>query len=84
MEHDALEKKTVNQLWEGDLDAFAEELEKVWAKEETERLKHGGVKNEGKKGKRKAPAKKPAAIKAKNNRNEPENEPMSANKVKKP
>ena len=34
------------------------ELDKVWAQEEADRLKHGGVKNEGKNKRRKAPAKK--------------------------
>ena len=57
-EHDILQGKHIHQLWNDDLDAFAEELERAWAKDEEERLKHGGVKNEGKKGRRKAPAKK--------------------------
>lgn len=72
IEHDSLEKKGPNDLWTDDLDAFSEELVKVWAKEEEDRLKHGGVKNEGGKKRRGAAAKKPAARKQK----EPENEPM--------
>ena len=82
-EHAALQQKHEHDLWREDLDAFAAELERVWAKEEEERLKHGGVKNDGKKGKRRAPAKKgKAAIKDKPQR-EPENEPMGANMGKK-
>ena len=59
-EHDALERKSIHQLWSEDLDAFVAELDKVWEQEEIDRLKHGAVKNEGKR-KRRAPAKKPAA-----------------------
>lgn len=59
-EHDILEAKTIYELWCTDLDAFTIELDKVWAQEEADRLKHGGVKNEGNKKRRRAPAKKPA------------------------
>ena len=57
-EYDELEAKSIQQLWCEDLDAFMIELDKVWAQEEADRLKHGGVKNEGKNKRRKAPAKK--------------------------
>lgn len=62
VEHDALAAKHIYTLWTEDLDAFEAELEVVWAKEEEERLRHGGVKNEGKrkgaKGKKGPAAKK--------------------------
>lgn len=51
------------------------ELKDVWAKEESERVKLGGVKNEGKAGrkggKRKAPAKKGANAGPAKNEKEP-------------
>ena len=61
-EHDALAAKHIHTMWSEDLDAFEAELVAVWAKEEEERLRHGGVKNEGKrkggKGKKGPAAKK--------------------------
>lgn len=78
-DHDILEAKHIHELWRNDLDGFITEMEKCWEQEEVERLKHGSVKNEGKR-KRKAPAKKGKAI---NNKREPENEPLIANKVRK-
>ena len=62
-EYDVLKEKPIHALWTEDLDAFLVELKRVWAKEEDERLKLGGVKNDGKgrKGaKKRAPAKKGA------------------------
>ena len=54
--------KHIYTIWTEDLDAFEAELVAVWAKEEEERLRHGGVKNEGKrkggKGKKGPAAKK--------------------------
>ena len=47
-EHDALEAKSIHSLWTDDLDAFEAALAVVWAKEEEDRVRHGGVKNEGK------------------------------------
>ena len=80
-EHDALKDKHIHQLWTEDLDGFDKELKDVWAKEENERVKLGGVKNNGKAnkkgGKRKAaPAKKGANGPAKT-RKEPENQLMA-------
>ena len=63
-EHDALEQKSIHVLWTEDLDAFIVELDKVWEQEEIDRLKHGAVKNEGKKKGRRAANKKPAAADA--------------------
>ena len=65
LEHDALAAKHIHTLWTEDLDAFETELAAVWAKEEEERLRHGGVKNEGKRKGGKA-KKGPAAKKGKN------------------
>lgn len=64
IEFDALHEKTIHTIWTEDLDAFMTELKHVWAKEEVDRQKMGGVVNEGKgkKGlKRKPPAKKATA-----------------------
>jgi len=58
LEHDALLQKSIPDLWTEDLDAFLVELEKVWEQEEQDRLKHGGVKNDGKKKRKAPPAKK--------------------------
>lgn len=74
-EHDYLQKKHIFQLWEDDLDAFEAELTKIEEKEEKDRLMHGGVKNDGKKGKRKA-VKAKGGQKKQIKKNEPENEPM--------
>ena len=66
-EFDTLKQKPIHLIWNEDLDAFMVELKRVWAKEEDERQKLGGVKNDGKgrKGvKKRAPAKKEAASKA--------------------
>ena len=61
-EHDLLAEKHIHTLWTDDLDAFDLELKRIWAKEEVERKKLGGVKNKGKdKKKKRAPAKKGAA-----------------------
>ena len=59
-EHDALYEKHIHTLWKEDLDNFQVVLDQVWEQEEKDRLKHGGVKNDGKKkGKKKAaPVKK--------------------------
>jgi len=56
-EHDILEKFSTFDLWRADIDKMLEVLEKIEAKEEEERLSAGGVKNDGKKKKRKAPVK---------------------------
>ena len=64
---DVLKEKPIHALWNADLDAFLAELKRVWAKEEEERLKLGGVQNggKGKKGaKKRAPAKKGDANKS--------------------
>ena len=44
------------------------ELDKVWAQEEADRLKHGAVKNEGQNKKRRAPVRKPKAAGEENKR----------------
>ena len=64
---DELKEKPIHSLWNEDLEAFLFELKRVWAKEEEDRLKMGGVQNggKGKKGaKKRAPAKKGAANKS--------------------
>ena len=64
---DELKEKPIHSLWNEDLEAFLVELKRVWAKEEEDRLKMGGVQNggKGKKGaKKRAPAKKGAANKS--------------------
>ena len=85
-EHDGLLKRHEHDLWREDLDAFAEALEIEWAREERDRLAQGAKKGEVAKGKgrRRAPAKKAKAAIQDRPGQEPENEPMSANKVKKP
>ena len=59
-DHDTLYEKSAQQLWTTDLDDFMIELEKVWAHDEADRLKHGGVKIEGKNKRRRQPVKKAA------------------------
>ena len=50
-------EKHIHTLWKEDLDNFQVVLDQVWEQEEKDRLKHGGVKNDGKrKGKKKAAA----------------------------
>ena len=51
-EHDTLQVKHIHEIWTEDLDAFIFELKRVWAQEEQERLRLGGVKASAK-GKRK-------------------------------
>ena len=82
MQYDILKKKAPTDLWTDDLDAFKVELDKVWEQEEKDRLKNGGVKNEGKKGKRKA-ANNPPARKKNQPEQEPENKPKPKPKSKK-
>ena len=52
-EHDTLEKRHIYDLWDEDLTKMLECLTKVEEQEERDRLQAGGVKNEGKKGRRK-------------------------------
>ena len=53
-EHDTLQKRSIFQIWEDDLKAFLDCLEKIEDQEERDRLAEGQLKDEGKK-KRKAP-----------------------------
>ena len=57
MQYEKLQAMHIYTIWQNDLDEFLKALDEYEAKEEADRLAHGGVKNEGKK-RRAAPRKK--------------------------
>lgn len=61
-EHDILEATAIFDLWNSDLDKMMEVLEEIETREEDERVRQGGVNNNGKRKKKKGPVK--AAVKA--------------------
>jgi len=61
-EYELLQKMHIYQMWQNDLEAFLDELDKYEAQEEKDRLAHTAAGNGGKgKGKGGAKARKPAA-----------------------
>lgn len=61
-EHDTLAKKHIYELWNTDISEMLRVLETIETQEEFEWAAQGGLKNEGKKGRKRAPVK--AAVKA--------------------